>query len=65
MNTYNTCLEDVATYETINAYLEAGIEAGVNGTPNFLIDGVIVVEGNSTFEHFQSVIEGALAAASN
>lgn len=65
MDTFGTCLDSGKYVDQINADVDIGVAAGVKGTPSFTINGVMVLEGNQTFETFQQQIDAALATASN
>lgn len=61
---FSSCLNEERYADDIRAEAQAGIEAGVNSTPSFLINGELVV-GAVPFEEFQSRIEAALEQASS
>jgi len=57
---FNTCLQDDAVREQVNLDMAAGIEAGINSTPSFLINGE-VARGALPFENFVTIIESLKA----
>jgi protein-disulfide isomerase len=58
--TFRGCLESGQTAAQIRADLLEGQQAGVGGTPSFLINGQLVV-GALPFESFRQVIEAELS----
>ncbi|MFA9404872.1 MAG: DsbA family protein [Anaerolineales bacterium] len=57
---FNACLQDDAIREQVNLDMAAGIEAGINSTPSFLINGE-VARGALPFENFVTIIESLKA----
>lgn len=62
---FSSCIASGKYAETITADFEAGIDAGVTGTPSFTINGLLAIEGFREFDAFAEQIESALASASN
>jgi protein-disulfide isomerase len=62
MTQYNTCFSENTFEQKIADGFTAGINAGVSGTPSFIINGKLI-EGALPYENFQAEIEAALAAA--
>jgi protein-disulfide isomerase len=62
---YNTCMAAGTHIDAILAAAERGAEAGITGTPSFLINGELRIVGNREFAFFQQEIELALAAQEN
>ncbi len=58
---FNSCLGDSATANTVAQDFAAGIKAGVDSTPSFLINGKLVA-GALPFQQFQTTIDAAIAA---
>jgi protein-disulfide isomerase len=56
---FRLCLESGQFVEQIEADLKAGQEAGVRGTPSFLVNGQLLV-GAYPYETFQQMIEAEL-----
>ena len=59
---FNTCFDDRSHRETVQADYSAGVEAGVESTPSFLINGQLLV-GAQPIEVFRTAIDGELARA--
>jgi len=57
---FNSCLEDETYLEQLGLDIQAGIEAGINSTPSFLINGELA-RGALPFENFQSIFEALKA----
>jgi len=57
---FNTCLDSNKYTDKIQSDMKAGIAAGVQGTPAFVINGQLVV-GAQPYSVFQTAIEAALA----
>ncbi len=62
MSKLDACLADAATEQAIDADMEAGRLAGVEGTPSFYVNGR-PYDGAISAEGFARVIEAELAAA--
>ena len=58
---FAACLESGRYGAAVDADQKLGVNAGVNGTPAFLVNGVIL-EGAQPFSAFEKVIESELAA---
>ncbi len=58
---FNTCLSDSATANSVAQDYAAGVKAGIDSTPSFLVNGKVVA-GALPFEQFQAAIDAALAA---
>ncbi|WP_375772401.1 thioredoxin domain-containing protein [Archangium gephyra] len=56
---FNKCLDDGAKASIVQADLADGQKAGVNGTPAFFINGILL-SGAQPFEEFKSVIDAEL-----
>jgi len=59
---FNDCLDSGKNAQEVTLDLQDGNQAGVTGTPAFLINGLLVT-GAQPFEQFKAVIDQALAAA--
>lgn len=59
---FNDCLESHKYYDRAMQDYKDGTDAGVTGTPSFVINGQLLV-GAQPFEKFQEVIEAELAKA--
>ncbi len=59
---FSTCLDSGKNTREVALDLQDGYQAGVTGTPAFLINGLLL-SGAQPFEQFQVVIDQALAAA--
>ncbi|MBI2346592.1 MAG: DsbA family protein [Deltaproteobacteria bacterium] len=57
---FDKCLESGKHTAKVQKNLDAGIAAGVNGTPAFFVNG-IGLSGARPFEDFKGIIEGELA----
>ncbi len=57
---FNECLDSGRTREAIDADLQAGLAAGVRGTPTFFLNGY-PLEGAQPFEAFQTTIDALVA----
>jgi len=57
---FDKCLDSGATAALVEASKKAGAEAGVNGTPAFFVNGVLI-SGAQPFEAFKEVIDAELA----
>lgn len=57
---FDTCLDSGAFTEKVNADLQEGTQAGVTGTPAFLINGALV-SGAQPFSAFQQQLDYYLA----
>ena len=69
-DTAETCLSDPAAIEAINARRQAGIEAGIDSTPYFIVDGrplrpgerlagIVYEGGELSFEQFAAAVAAA------
>jgi protein-disulfide isomerase len=56
---FDKCLDSGEKGAIVNADLEAGKKVGVNGTPAFFINGILL-SGAQPFEEFKSVIDAEL-----
>lgn len=57
--TFDSCLDNGEKADVVKADIAAGSQAGVSGTPSFIIDGEKVV-GAQPYENFKQVIDAAL-----
>lgn len=57
---FNACLQDETYREQLGQDMQAGIEAGINSTPSFLINGELA-RGALPFENFVAIIESLKA----
>jgi len=57
---FNQCLDSDAQMEEVRKDVQDGITAGVQGTPDFFVNGVLI-EGAQPYTVFQAAIEAALA----
>ena len=57
---FSACLDDNKYQDRVNQDLADGQEAGVEGTPSFFINGILL-DGNRDVNAFQQVIESILA----
>ena len=62
MAAFKTCMDSDKFMDLVQQDGVDGLQAGVNGTPSFVINGKLV-EGAQPFSVFQQEIEAALAAA--
>ncbi len=62
MTQYNSCFTENKFDQKLADGFTAGINAGVGGTPSFIINGKLI-EGALPYENFKQEIEAALAAA--
>lgn len=58
---FNACVDSHKYKERVEADMQAGVEAGVNGTPAFFINGRML-SGAQPFDEFKKVIDEELAA---
>lgn len=58
---FNACLSDSATANAVAQDFAAGVKAGIDSTPSFLINGKLVA-GALPFAQFQAEIDAAVAA---
>jgi len=65
MDEYNQCLQSGKYADPVAADLARGTEAGITGTPSFLINDLLAVVGNREYSFFQQQIETALQTANN
>lgn len=65
MNAYKACMSAGTHIESILETAERGAQAGITGTPSFLINGELRIVGNREYALFQQEIELALAAQEN
>ena len=67
--TFSACMQDIASSDAINASMQDGVNAGVQGTPaSFVLiktrkgyETVSLVDGARPYEFFKGVIDEALA----
>ena len=64
LSQFNDCLDSHKYYDRAMQDYEDGRDAGVTGTPSFVINGQLLV-GAQPFEKFQEVIEAELAKSGN
>ncbi len=57
---FNACLQDETYREQLSQDIQAGLEAGINSTPSFLINGELA-RGALPFENFETIIESLKA----
>ena len=62
---FNQCLSSGKYADTVNEDLNMGTNAGITGTPSFLINGTLAVQGNQDYANFQQQINAALQTAGN
>jgi protein-disulfide isomerase len=62
MTKYNTCFSESTFKPKLDEGFTDGNNAGVGGTPSFVINGKLI-EGALPYENFQQEIDAALAAA--
>lgn len=60
---FDACYRDSATADAVDQDRAAGLRAGIDSTPSFLINGVPFL-GAQAYAEFQTAINAALAAAS-
>ncbi len=60
MDKFNTCYNDPAQKAEVDADLAAGAQAGISGTPSFVINGKLIV-GAQPYSVLKAEIESALA----
>jgi protein-disulfide isomerase len=58
---FDACYVDPATAEAVDEQRAAGLRAGIDSTPSFLINGTLFV-GAQPYSEFQSAIKAALEA---
>ncbi|MFH1722232.1 MAG: thioredoxin domain-containing protein [Candidatus Altiarchaeota archaeon] len=63
MRTFTSCLDSGKHEQAVKKDMADGTQAGVQGTPSFLINGKLVV-GAQPFENFKTAIDQALAGDS-
>ena len=61
MDEFNACVESEKYKDTVTQDQVDGINAGIQGTPSFLFNGVLAIPGNDSYANFQSAINTALA----
>lgn len=59
---FTTCLRDEAALVAVNERQEAGIAAGITGTPTFLVNGRNIGSGNLPLAQFSAAIDPLLGA---
>jgi protein-disulfide isomerase len=59
---FDKCLSDPAALEALNARVQRAVQAGVNGTPTFFVNGAKVGEGEVTLEQLGAAIAEAKKA---
>lgn len=57
---FDACYRDPATAETVVAQRAAGLRAGIDSTPSFLINGTLLL-GAQPYSEFQAALNAALA----
>jgi protein-disulfide isomerase len=62
MGAFKACMDNDKYMEQVRQDAVDGLQAGVNGTPSFVINGILI-EGAQPFSVFQQEIDAALAAA--
>jgi protein-disulfide isomerase len=62
LNEYNSCMNNGEYVEALQNMGQGGQEAGVESTPNFLINGELAILGNQDYANFQAKIDQALAS---
>jgi protein-disulfide isomerase len=60
-NAFDACYLDPATAEEVDAQRAAGLRAGIDSTPSFLINGTLFV-GAQPYSEFQTAIKAAVEA---
>jgi protein-disulfide isomerase len=60
-NAFDVCYLDPATAEEVDAQRAAGLRAGIDSTPSFLINGTLFV-GAQPYSEFQTAIRAAVEA---
>jgi protein-disulfide isomerase len=55
----DACLSDQATLAALNARVKAAVDAGVNATPTFFVDGKKVGEGEMSLDQLDAAIAAA------
>jgi protein-disulfide isomerase len=63
-STFQSCVESGKFSGEVSKDMEDGIKAGVNGTPSFFINGVLIA-GAQRYEKFAEVIDAELARGKN
>jgi predicted DsbA family dithiol-disulfide isomerase len=59
---YKDCVSSGKFISTLEQFNALAGEAGINSTPNFLINGELAIVGNREYSFFQEEIELALAS---
>ena len=62
---FNACLQSGKYQDTVNQDQIDAIDAGIQGTPSFLFNGVLTIRGNADYTYFQDEIDAALAELGN
>lgn len=62
LDQYNQCMANGDHIPTLETNLNLAAAAGVESTPNFLVNGELAIIGNNDFSYFQQQIELALAS---
>lgn len=65
LGSFKQCLRNSKYVDKISEDLEIGTQAGITGTPSFLINGQLAITGNQEYSQFQQQIEFALSTAGN
>jgi len=65
MADFKDCLSSGTYVSQVDGDLSAGTQAGITGTPSFLINGQLTIVGNREYAFFQQQIETALQTAGN
>ena len=63
LDLYNACMDNQTHVATIENNISLAEAAGINSTPNFLVNGTLAIVGNREYSFFQQQIELALASA--
>jgi protein-disulfide isomerase len=59
---FNACIREDRYQEQVQGDIQAGLQQGIDSTPSFLVNGVLMV-GALPYETFQAEIEAALSNA--
>ncbi|MCX6071574.1 MAG: DsbA family protein [Chloroflexi bacterium] len=62
-STFDSCYRDPATANAVDEQRAAGLRAGIESTPSFLVNGTLFI-GAQPYSGFQSAINAALGASS-
>jgi len=64
MPAFDGCLDSFKYVDTVNKDLQAGVDAGVNGTPTFFINGRVLM-GNAPYEAIRKIVDEELQKPPN